>query len=348
MKVRLLILSETFLINVRKKAFEQQKYVIDRELSTEHIKIKKPPHIENNDNFVFSDKLNDEDISKIEASIKKFKKIGNHVDLSYLYNNLETLEIQHIKCSYIKKLFHKVKYRGYYSTQFNKISLLEKNAFDHELLHCSSSLFFNGTHYSGFSQIQDKKIIGLALDEGYTNLLGIRYFNDTFDTYFLETRFAQALELIIGRKKMENFYFKSDLYGLIKELEKYSNIRSIIWVLKAMDFINLNDLNKTPSHEVELFRNLIKEVNVFLINCFFNKNEEILNSNNIDDLKYMYSEYNKLIDIIGERVFIGKKSFTNVGMTYFNRTYKSEVLNYINYNEYDKGLSKIKNYYCNR
>lgn len=118
----------------------------------------------------------------------------------------------------------------------------------HELLHSSSFVKYNTTLFGGFEimELEDandetnaKYRIGTGLNEGFTQLLTLRYFSDAtpLDSYIPFVRVAKLLSAIVGQEKMENLYFDADLLGLIHELEKYAPTEEIIKFLRRLDFI---------------------------------------------------------------------------------------------------------------
>ena len=108
----------------------------------------------------------------------------------------------------------------------------------HELFHLSASSIAGNkekiSFYGGLSQIiateKGKKHIGKLLDEGYTELLALRHFNNknSIGSYFMEVCFAKCIEDIIGKEKMYQYYFSSNIKGLIDELTQYNSRENIL------------------------------------------------------------------------------------------------------------------------
>ena len=61
--------------------------------------------------------------------------------------------------------------------------------------------------------------LGIGLTEGYTTLLCNRYFDQNDNGYPVEKYITLELEKIIGKNNMEKYYFKADLFSLLKALE---------------------------------------------------------------------------------------------------------------------------------
>ena len=111
----------------------------------------------------------------------------------------------------------------------------------HELLHMSSTIIDkeNNIAFSGFSQIGKNIPIGVALDDGYTELLLYRMFdlNKEHIAYKYEVIISNLIEQIINQDKMSNLYFNANLYELVKELEKYNTKENIIKFLEDLDSV---------------------------------------------------------------------------------------------------------------
>ena len=158
-----------------------------------------------------------------------------YVNLTNFYNNLNEIRIDLYDSRTRNKYFHRGIF-GYYDVKKNAIKLDEDYVsviIFHELFHMASSVYLNGNYYSGFRQYSsdDYTSIGKGLNEGYTQLLTERYFghNDDFSkVYEYETFIAGKLEEIVGKFKMQELYLSANLYGLIKELNKYVSYEEII------------------------------------------------------------------------------------------------------------------------
>ena len=136
------------------------------------------------------------------------------LDLDYFYNNIKTLDIKKIRDSFIKNPIN-----GEYLIDANQIVLYTdcQDTIYHELFHMASSCFRGNVVYSGFSQ----DLVGLGLDEGYTELLTRRYFKQQMHsriTYEDEVKLSSFIEKVIGRAKMESLYLKANIKGLLKFL----------------------------------------------------------------------------------------------------------------------------------
>lgn len=116
-----------------------------------------------------------------------------------------------------------------------------------------------------------------GINEGYTELLTKRYFGNLsdkdFNAYSHFTWFMEMLEDIIGKDKIEDLYFNSNIEGLILELGKY------IPKEQVLDFIEDTDLLFESEHDLfDYQKNFIygnKELDSNQINEYYNLNKEL-------------------------------------------------------------------------
>lgn len=191
-----------------------------------------------------------------------------NINLTVFYNNLKTLTIENEDLNKKEKLKDKLNHGttiAYYLSSFDKINLIGKcSKYDlfHELFHVASSkyLYRKRLVCSGIMQYStDGSInVGRYINEGYTELLCDRFFkNFNSECYLDEKKIASALEELVGKENMYNYYFNIDIEGLIKNLKKYSNELNILVFL-------------TSSNKYILRR--------FLKNCYIKKTyKELLN-----------------------------------------------------------------------
>lgn len=203
----------------------------------------------------------------------------HYVNLTNFYNNLNEIRIDLYDLRTKNKYFHRGIF-GYYDVKKNAIKLDEDYVsviIFHELFHMASSVYLNGNYYSGFRQYSsdDYTSIGKGLNEGYTQLLTERYFghNDDFGkVYEYETFIVGKLEEIVGKFKMQELYLSANLYGLIKELNKYISYEEIINFIRYLDFLNNNLNNKTTLiFRMDTIVKRIKIINSFLVKAYLIK-----------------------------------------------------------------------------
>lgn len=122
----------------------------------------------------------------------------------------------------------------------------------HELLHMASTNYSTIGERTGFDLFD---IIGTKLNEGYTEYLTKKYFTRGYkyteanDNYLF---IAKGIENIIGREKMEEYYFTSDLNSVIRELSKYVSKEDAIKLIYLIDMM--------PSTKSKEFDYLVKKV----------------------------------------------------------------------------------------
>ena len=225
----------------------------------------------------------------------------HYVNLTNFYNNLNEIRIDLYDLRTKNKYFHRGIF-GYYDVKKNAIKLDEDYVsviIFHELFHMASSAYLNGNYYSGFRQYSsdDYTSIGKGLNEGYTQLLTERYFghNDDFGkVYEYETFIAGKLEEIVGKFKMQELYLSANLYGLIKELNRYVSYEEIINFIRCLDFLNNNLNNKTMLiFRMDTIVKRIKIINSFLVKAYLIKlkKEEAYNILSNDNMVIKFDRY---------------------------------------------------------
>ena len=144
-----------------------------------------------------------------------------------------------------------------YNVTINRLAYIRsmfKDTVDHELLHMASTIKGQKYTHCGFSLIDlnNNRVFGEGLNEGYTTLLDERYFSDRTPskkellakTYMLPKLFSEGLENLIGAEIMEKWYFDGDVKSLIEEMCKYVSFN------RAIDFIyDLDDMNEYAIHD---------------------------------------------------------------------------------------------------
>lgn len=196
----------------------------------------------------------------------------------------------------------KDKLEAYYSTSTEsskRLNILKVNDFgssNHELLHQASSKSIDGVVYSGFSTYSNSEYIGVGINEGYTQLLSERYFcENEGSSYFIEVEILKILENIVGKDKMEKYYFKADCSSLITQLTNYEEYNSIIEFIKDVDCIHYIKENNLLDQKFNEFKRLINKIYEFLFSCCKNKVINFIN-NNVDFNKDVRDELRYLLD----------------------------------------------------
>ena len=246
-----------------------------------------------------------------KTAYEKFKKVlelnFDSTDLHNFYYNSEWVKVH----KFIPNPFTYT--IGYYDSGINKLKYRSISLY-HELFHLASTNNEIIPAHCGFEINEENKSIGYALNEGYTDLLAERYFNeDIEDSYYEEAQFARSIERIIGRKKMEKLYLNADIIGLINELKKYYSIDEIEQFLINMDVILQFRNQYLSTEEIININKLIEESICFLLkgfckvinnsNCSMkNKNIQIFNF--YRDIRIFYNfhdhEYEPNMEKIGK------------------------------------------------
>lgn len=191
---------------------------------------------------------------------------------------------------------------GRYDHIKNKLFLNKKNlkkSSNHEFFHMGSTNHNSVYQSSGFSIDIHNQTLGNGINEGYTDLLTQRYFNENIEeSYSLESRFASNLEKIIGQKKMEKLYLKGNFFEFVKELEKYYDIEEIEKFLINIDVISALYSSYLSEEEAKKINLLIEDCICFLLKgfCKVLKNKKISKQdkklcieNYFDNIRYFYS-----------------------------------------------------------
>ena len=210
------------------------------------------------------------------------------VDLSYLYLNIENLKSQNIGSLIGEKA------RAGYSVRNNSIvfkDYFNSNEIYHELLHLSSSTFDRGRlcEFCGFSQynyILNIKI-GTSLNEGYTEYLNEKLFNNQSNVYIIEQNFAKAVEQIVDPVVMKKLFFKANLKELVDILSRYSDIDKTLEFIESLDYIS-NNSNKIFNKEKlnKKVYDVINKIIEYLINAYLTKLNIDLNNSSISRDEY--------------------------------------------------------------
>lgn len=182
--------------------------------------------------------------------VKRMKDVKSRFYFKNLEKNIEILRIKN-------KLFL-VNSIGNYNCIDNVISMVLKHCFSsiyHELMHMASFyLTDDGIYMIGFRQFRPFLLdIGGGLNEGYTELLTERYFFDqgVDYTYKCLVNFAKDIESIVGKDKMEELYFNSDLYNLKEDIIKDCSEEEFMQFLNDSDWFLVKGKNYDFSELIE-------------------------------------------------------------------------------------------------
>ena len=208
---------------------------------------------------------------------------------------------------------------GTYSCKKNKINYCTISSIYHELFHMASSVFNNENKlgYTGFSQTyytSGSKLeginIGDGINEGYTQLLALRYFGDKHKiskTYKFEVGIVEKLEKIVGQDEMKRLYLNANLMGLIENLKQYANEEDVL------NFINGVDLVSNHSSDLFLLSNdkmktSIINVYTFLLQAYITKLKKQV-ENGIITTNEFVEQSTQYIKSLGTSVKVGGHNY---------------------------------------
>jgi len=203
------------------------------------------------------------------------KSINPNYDFYNLDNNLQDLIVT------VYYNYQKDHFRAAYDFISNEININSKciqSDLYHELFHLASSK----RNETGFMICDKKDCHNFGLNEGYTDLLAQRYFNEE-SFYNNEKNIAYLLEKIVTNKKMEELYYNADTDGLISELENYTSKNDIFAFMTNLDYIS--SFNRS---EQEILYPIFYDVYSFLIKAYYNKETNLFIKNLIDEKNFIY------------------------------------------------------------
>lgn len=312
----------------------KKSYTIIKKINLKNVnKVILPPELKEKASEVDFEKcaqklLGDSIVKFSKFMIEKYPKEY----LINFYRNINSLIVSK-KSLKLYNLLLGEKFIAIFSSRNNKINISKDTAIYHELFHLSSSLVKNGDVFCGFSQKSIRKgiSIGSGLNEGYTQLLSERYFEDGLKgSYSCFVFIVDKLEKIIGEDKMSNFYFNSNLLGLINELKQYKYEKEIMQFICGLDLLYIcRNKNK-----YKLARNIIdssiKEIGEFLMDTYTKKIKNELNNGRItkDEFIEKVAEYDSSITEITNWVFSERIEFELTDDSIF----PEEIYEYLNSN----------------
>ena len=203
---------------------------------------------------------------KYEHIIDGFKEVIDyklsHCNNSAFYNNIEELSVRtidkntppinlpstHYDSDYTQITLNELEYQSKDITEEEYQRNIE-NAFTNELIHLATSYTRGVLTSTGFQQtIPGVQMVGMGLNEGYTELINRRYFqqklpenaSEPINVYEEQQIFAYGIEKLIGRKTMEKLFFDADLEGLVTEMSKYADINVVLDIIKKIDEFHIS------------------------------------------------------------------------------------------------------------
>lgn len=170
----------------------------------------------------------------VRPFMEKFERtLGNDVRLAR--QNFSTLKVEK------SKEIYKTGATGTYNGTENIIKYVKNNAsiLGHEMLHMASYMYDSttNTHFHGFMQQQDDKIICTGLNEGYTELMNSRLFNNGKVTAYPRlVRIVKLLEEFFPDPQiLSHYYFTCNLPAFIQNLSRYCTNEELKEILSGLD-----------------------------------------------------------------------------------------------------------------
>lgn len=299
-------------------------YRLYKEFKPSNINVFLPPQLTNNNLTIDFNKI----VSK--TMIENFSSD----DLLIFYNNLNDLTIETKKFKEKNTTF-KFNTLGTYNGEKNLICL-DDDAYEatmyHELFHMSSSINNDEIYFSGFKQgylVNNENIcLGVALTEGYTQLLTERYFSDIKfknHSYVFEKQIVYELEQIVGRKKMESLYLHANLSGLIEELKQYTQEEQIIEFITKFDFLKSHLVTQNQAFfEDKVIINSLKVVKEFLLKTYIIKINKYLKEGLIS-IEQFNNNLIKYASELGNMLIVGKKQYKYLTAGSFQKILKDAL-----------------------
>ena len=309
------ILGITFYIDLYKK--KKHGYYQLKPYNNKKVKvINQPPELKKEFNAIEIKNIINK---KVKISIAEFINVitSNFPQdfLTNFYNNMHEIKVYSTNYKF-KNFIHGIEFNGSYYATTNIIKISENDsqykALFHELFHLASSTYKNNIIYCGFRQHNKVNSIdvGVGLNEGYTQALTEKFFGNIEGvkySYPFETFVAKIIEEIISQNKMSKYYFTSNLYGLINELELYNSYNNIINFINNLDFLNkIQTIPSIKNLEQEYIIKALKQIIDFLFYTYENKLKKQYNKGLISNKEYIRNL--EIFAINLKNIFYSKKN----------------------------------------
>lgn len=174
----------------------------------------------------------------------------SHCDTSSFFRNIQSLTITEKPKTLREKLREilSIKAAGYYFTGDNSIRIFSSHTDPnnenvngtktHELIHLATTRIQGDMTLCGFERTRNRINFARGLNEAYTEIINRRYFAKRGAGGYQELQpIAQQIENLVGRKKMEQFFFSNDLDGLVDTMTKYTSREDAVKLIQKMDYI---------------------------------------------------------------------------------------------------------------
>ena len=198
-----------------------------------------------------------------EAIYEFYRELTRHTSPENLRNFVSNIQFATLDINDSKKK-KKCVFQSFYDQTKNKITIYTQlpETLTHDLLHLSSNnqtAKTNGFHAYGTFK-EDSYEIGNGLDEGYTEILNQRYFQQVAINSPKLVRLSSLIEKFYQNPKdMETDYFNACLENLILELTKSMDIKDAINIVLKIDYVAIHPNDHIFYHKlinklIELYR----------------------------------------------------------------------------------------------
>ena len=245
---------------------------------------------------------------------------------------VKTLEKKYPK-EYLKNLYHNLSYltvrkkpkpklykgAAAYNTINNNIYITVEDggSLYHELFHMASR---RDSKHIGFSQHNGLMFIGDELNEGFTDVLSKRNFEGYRIGYLYYFTIASILEDIVG-PKMTQYYFESNLLGLIEELKKYISEEEVMQFLTNLrELGNLteddNPDKKLDNYSYRTVVMLVGKISKFILEIYDSYLKKELQEGRITYEEYINGLQGLMRTRVMEPPYINGRMYANPLFTY--------------------------------
>ena len=210
--------------------------------------------------------IDSEKLKQFLFYLEKLKDYTSEENLITVYKNLNTAKI---KKNRLILLFGNA---GIYDPKENIVKYSVSSSIGHEFLHLSSAYYNSSDDLEiiGFKQMKKNLSIGYGLNEGYTELLASRIYNNgcKVPAYKNEVKIARLFELFFDDyKTMEKYYFHHDLPAFIRYMETFIPHDEIIKIIYDIDKIKVTGNTINFAHFYYSIKVQITLYHWFIINC---------------------------------------------------------------------------------
>lgn len=174
----------------------------------------------------------------------------SHCDTSSFFRNIQSLTITEKPKTLRERLEEilSLKASGYYFYENNSIRIFSSHTDQndeyvngtktHELIHMATTRKDGDMTLCGFERTRNRISFATGLNEAYTEIINRRYFANRGAGSYQELQpIAEEIEHLVGRKKMEQFFFSNDLNGLVDAMTKYTSREDALKLIQKMDYI---------------------------------------------------------------------------------------------------------------